>query len=131
MTNCSGIQKPFGFIRCISVLLRSVHIVAMAIVLGGVFLNADHQTLSTAIWATVLSGILMFISDIIKSPRVLLQGSGIMVLLKLILLAVGFFALPQQRFYWYLGATFLASIGSHMPGTLRHCVILKGGVGRK
>jgi hypothetical protein len=117
-------QRPFSAWRWLSVLLRSMHISAMAILLGGVFLGAGHGEIRAAIWAALLSGCLMLFMDIFKSPRVLLQGSGIFVLLKLALLAVGFFFLPGQRFYWYLAATFMASIGSHMPGHLRHCDIL-------
>jgi hypothetical protein len=96
----------------------------MAVVLGGVFLNAEHETIGAAIWATLLSGAFMLLMDIARSPRVLLQGSGLMVMLKLALLATGFFFLPEQRFVWYLAATIVASAGSHMPGSFRHCDIL-------
>lgn len=113
-------QKNSSAKRWLSVLLRSVHISAAAVVLGGVFLDAGHDEISVAIWAALLSGCLMLLVDMLKSPRVLLQGSDLFVLLKLALLAVGFFFLPSQRFCWYLAATFAASVGSHMPGALRH-----------
>jgi hypothetical protein len=120
----SSPQRPFSTGRWLSVLLRSVHISTMAILLGGVFLSAGHDEIRAANWAALLSGCFMLFMDILKSPRVLLQGSGLFVLLKLALLSVGFFFLPGQRFYWYLAATFIASIGSHMPSGLRHCDIL-------
>jgi len=97
----------------------------MGVVLGGVFLGAEHETLAVAIWGTLLSGCLMLLMDICKGHRFLLQGSGIAVILKLALLAVGFFFLPGERFALYLAATFVAGIGSHMPGHWRHWDILK------
>ncbi|MDR0498626.1 MAG: hypothetical protein LBH03_02680 [Holophagales bacterium] len=130
MTDDSNTQKPLittqsdGTVassrRWASVLLRSIHISAMGVVLGGVFLGAVYETLNIAIWMTVISGCLMMSMDIFKDPKILLQGSGLAVILKLILLAIGFFFLPEQRFGWYLSATFVASVGSHMPGALRH-----------
>ena len=130
MSNHEGInsadsQKPFRFVRWVSIILRSVHVSAMAVVLGGVFMGAEHEMISMAIWATLLSGCLMLLIDIVKSPRVIAQGSGFMAALKLALLAIGFFILPEQRFYWYLAAAFVASVGSHMPGSMRHYDILK------
>jgi predicted tellurium resistance membrane protein TerC len=62
----------------------------------------------------------MLVMDIYKSPRILVQGSGLAVVLKLILLAIGVFLLSEQQFAWYLAATLVASFGSHMPKHLRH-----------
>ena len=125
MTNGAENQKPFSPHRWASVLLRSIHVAAMGVVLGGVFLGANHEALAVAIWLTLVSGALMLFMDILKGPGVLLQVSGLAVILKLALLAVGFFFLPEQRFGWYLAATLIASIGSHMPGWLRHYSICK------
>jgi hypothetical protein len=124
VTDDSGTKNPYSPYRWLAVLLRSVHISAMAVVLGGVFLDAKHETIGFAVWATLLSGSLMLLMDIAKSHRILLQGSGLAVLLKLALLATGFFFLPEQRFALYLAATIVASAGSHMPGQFRHCDIL-------
>jgi len=107
------------------VLLRSMHIVSTAIVLGGVFLGAGYGDIYIAIWAAILSGFLMLLADIYKSPRVLLQGRGIFALLKLAFLGTGFFLLPGHRFYWYMGATVIASVGSHMPKAVRYFDLLK------
>jgi hypothetical protein len=49
----------------------------------------------------------------------LTQGSGVAVLLKLGLLGMGVLQ-PASRLPWYLAATVVASVGSHMPGTWRH-----------
>jgi len=111
--------------RWLTVLLRSMHIVTTAIVLGGVFFGAKHGEIYIAIWAAILSGFLMLFADIYKSPRILVQGSGLFSLLKLAFLGTGFFMLPGHRFYWYMGATIIASVGSHMPGAVRHFDLLE------
>jgi len=111
--------------RWLTVLLRSMHIVTTAIVLGGVFLGAKHGEIYVAIWAAILSGFLMLFADIYKSPRILVQGSGLFSLLKLAFLGTGFFMLPGHRFYWYMGATIIASVGSHMPKAVRHFDLLE------
>ena len=41
------------------------------------------------------------------------------VLLKLGLLGLGWLQ-PDYRLLWYLVATFVASVGAHMPGAWRH-----------
>jgi len=120
-----SLQEHFNAKRWLSVFLRSMHIAATAIVLGGVFLGAGHGEIYIAIWAALLSGFLMLFIDILKNPRVLIQGSGLFALLKLAFLATGFFFLPGHRFYWYLGATVIASVGSHMPGAMRHFDLLE------
>ncbi|NTV75289.1 MAG: hypothetical protein HGA66_13925 [Holophaga sp.] len=48
-------------------------------------------------------------------------------LLKLALLGLGNLV-PQQRLGWYLAATAVASIGSHMPGNWRHFSLIHGKV---
>ena len=57
--------------------------------------------------------------DLARDLGILVQGSGVAVLLKLGLLALGA-RQPASRLSWYLAATFVASIGSHMPGAWRH-----------
>jgi len=99
--------------------LRTLHIMAMGLVLGGVALGAGHDRLRTAILATLLSGALLFALDLAKGSTVIYHGSGVAVLLKLALLGLGNLV-PQSRLEWYLAATAVASIGSHMPGSWRH-----------
>ena len=104
---------------------RSVHIAAMGLVLGGVYLGGDFRRLRGAILATLASGVLLAGLDLAKGAAVLRQGSGAMVLLKLALLGLGNL-FPAARLEWYLAATLAASIGSHMPGAWRHFQLLKG-----
>lgn len=111
--------RSFPWARPVQLLLRSLHIAAMALVVGGLPFGADFQQLRGAILLTVLSGGLLFAIDLVKDPAFLTQGSGVALLLKLGLLGMGLLQ-PAARLPWYLAATLVASVGSHMPGAWRH-----------
>lgn len=116
-------SRPPSATRLLQVALRTVHIMAMALLLGALPFGAGFEQLQVAILLTVGSGLALFALDLAKSPQVLFQGSGIAVLVKLALLGCGHLW-PGQRIAWYLAATAVASIGSHMPGRWRHYSLL-------
>ena len=113
---------PWG--RPVQIGLRTVHVAAMAMVLGGLPMGGTRDTLLPWIVATVASGALLLGVDLWKSCAFLLQGAGVAVLLKLALLGLGEL-FPAVRFEWYLAATVVASVGSHMIGTWRHFSFLE------
>jgi hypothetical protein len=98
---------------------RTVHIATMGLVLGGVAWGAPARDMIVPIAITVLSGIVLIGIELWKSFAFLYQGSGVATFLKLVLLGLGGI-LPSARLEWYLAATVVASIGSHMPGAWRH-----------
>ena len=113
--------------RLAQVALRSVHVAAMGLVLGGIWLGGGFERLRAAILLTIASGLLLAVIDLAKGPGFLAQGSGAALLLKLALLGLGnWFA--GGRLEWYLAATVVASIGSHMPAAWRHFSLLTGRV---
>lgn len=111
--------RRFRWARPVQLVLRSLHIAAMALVVGGIPFGADFQALRGPILLTLVSGVLLFAVDLAKDLAILTQGSGVAVLLKLGLLGLGVLQ-PAARLPWYLAATLVASVGSHMPGTWRH-----------
>jgi hypothetical protein len=113
--------------RGAQVALRSVHIAAMGLVLGGIWLGGGFERLRPAILAAVASGLLLALIDLAKGPGFLLQGCGVAMLGKLALLGLGNWY-PGARLEWYLAATVVASVGSHMPGSWRHFSFLRGRV---
>lgn len=115
--------RSFAWARPAQLVLRSLHIAAMALVVGGLPFGADFQTLRRSILLTVVTGVLLLAIDLAKDAAFLVQGSGIAVLVKLGLLGMGLLQ-PAARLPWYLAATMVASIGSHMPGAWRHVSIL-------
>jgi hypothetical protein len=120
-------SRPPSPVRLLLVVLRTIHILAMAMVLGALPFGAGWQQLKIPILMTMASGAALFALDLAKNPHVLLQGSGVAVLVKLALLGCGVLW-PGQRLGWYLAATAVASVGSHMPGRWRHYSFLHGKV---
>jgi len=111
--------RTFRGMRVVKVAARTVHIVAMALVFGGMAYAAPARLLVLPLAFTGASGLLLFGLDLWKSGACLYQGSGVAVLLKLALLALGQ-SFPAARFECYLAATSIASIGAHMPKSWRH-----------
>ena len=111
--------RRFPWARPTQLILRSVHIAAMAMVLGAIPFGAGYQSLRVSILLTLASGVLLFAIDLARDLAILSQGSGVAVLLKLALLGIGALQ-PAERLPWYLAATVVASVGSHMPGSWRH-----------
>jgi hypothetical protein len=112
--------------RSAQIILRTIHIVAMGMVLGGLARGGTRETLLVWILATVSSGVLLLSVDLLKSCAFLAQGAGVAVLLKLSLLGLGNL-FPESRLGWYLAATALASIGSHMTSSWRHFYVVGTG----
>lgn len=102
---------------------RTVHVAAMGLVLGGVAFAAPERSLVLPVALTLASGLLLLGIDLWKSGAYFTQGNGVAVLLKLALLGLGQL-LPAARLEWYLAATVVASIGSHVPKTWRHWSLL-------
>jgi len=111
--------RTFRGARAWQVGARTVHIAAMGIVLGGVAFRVPVGDLVWPIAVTVASGAGLLGIELWKSCDFLCQGNGIAVLVKLALLGLGLL-LPSLRFEWYVAATAVASVGSHMPRTWRH-----------
>ena len=115
----SSPERGLSWIRAVQVALRSLHIAAMGLVLGGIWLGGGYGRLRAAILLTVASGLLLAAIDLAKGPGFLVQGSGAALLLKLALLGLGN-GFAGGRLHWYLAAAVVASIGSHMPASWRH-----------
>ncbi len=111
--------RTFRGLRAVQVAARTVHVVAMGLVLGGVAYSVPEPALTSAIALTIASGLLLLGVDLWKSGAYLYQGNGVAVLLKLALLGLGAL-FPAARLEFYLAATAVASIGSHMPKSWRH-----------
>lgn len=119
--------RTFRGERAVTVTMRTVHIVAMGLVLGGVAYAVPQDRLGLPVALTIASGLILFAVDLWKGGAYLVQGNGVAVLVKLALLGVGQFA-PGQRLAWYLAATVVASVGAHMPRAWRHWSFAHGRV---
>lgn len=109
--------------RPVQVALRTVHVAAMALVLGGLAFDVPDARLHAAGVVTVASGVGLLAIELARSCVFLYTGAGVAALLKLALLALGQ-AFQVARFELYLAATLLASVGSHMRARWRHFSLL-------
>jgi hypothetical protein len=105
--------------RAIQVGLRSVHIAAMGLLLGTVASSGTTEQLRTFTLATTASGFLLLVVATRSGCLALSQGAGWGLFAKLGLLGLaGVF--PSSRLEFFVAATLLASVSSHMPASWRH-----------
>ena len=110
-------------IRALNIALRTTHISAMGILVGGHAFDVAPERLRIVLWLTIGTGVALAALE--AGPRLLWfhQGSGLMTMAKLALLC----ALPlawDYRLPILLAVIIIASVGSHMPGRYRHYSVL-------
>ena len=111
--------RPLPYARAISITLRTVHIAAVGILLGGHAFEVPALRLLPWLYVSITSGAGLIGLELYSSCKWLYQGKGVLVLLKLLLItAVTVFW--AQRLWLLLAALVLGSVGSHMPGRFRY-----------
>ncbi len=106
-------------IRALNIALRTAHIGAMGVLLGGHAFDVTPERLHASLWLTIGTGVAL--AAIEAGPRLLWfhQGRGLMTLAKLALLC----AVPlawDYRLPILLAVLVLASVGSHMSARYRY-----------
>ena len=109
--------------RWLNIALRTAHIAAMGILVGGHAFDVPPERLKLSLFLTIGTGIALAAME--SGARLLWfhQGSGIMTLVKMALLC----AVPlawDYRLPILLAVIVIASVGSHMPGRYRHYSVL-------
>jgi hypothetical protein len=103
--------------------LRAAHVLPAAGLLGA-HLFAVPESVAAPWWhATLLTGLVLLLLDLHESATFLLQIRGLVVIVKLVLIAV----LPGLGGYaaWALGAVLLVSVvSSHAPGRVRYFLLI-------
>ena len=105
--------------RAASVLLRTAHLAAFAVLLGGHVFDVDPRRLTPWLWATVASGSGLMALELASGVAWLGTGKGLAVLVKLALLAL----VPvfwEHRVAILMAVVVLAGVASHLPRQLRH-----------
>jgi hypothetical protein len=113
-------------VRTWNILLRTAHIAAMGVLLGGHAFNQPRSHLRLTLWLTIGTGLGLALVE--AGPRLLWlhQGRGLMTLAKLGLLC----AVPFLWEHWgirlavILAVVTIASVGSHMPARLRYYSVI-------
>jgi len=115
--------RPLPYARAISIALRTVHIAAVGILLGGHAFEVTAVRLLPWLYLSIVSGAGLIGLELYSSCKWLYQGKGVLVLLKLLLIAaVAVFW--EQRLWLLLAALVLGSVGSHMPGRFRYYSVI-------
>jgi len=105
--------------RWTKISLRSLHLVSVAGVGGGILFGLDKTVWVNYWWLALASGVLMMAIDIVSNPVWLVQVRGLVIYLKLVMLAV-MGAFPQWAGMLLLMVIILSSVISHAPGNLRY-----------
>ncbi len=105
--------------RWTKISLRTLHLLGVAGVGGGVIFTLEHHLWLNYWWLALASGTLMMIMDMIANPVWLVQIRGIVVLFKLVLLLLLGNDPDWDRFLLFV-IIILSAVISHAPGSLRY-----------
>lgn len=114
--------RDFPLRRTVRTLLRALHILTASILIGGYFFNQPAMELEPWLWGTVISGMVILMTDMHASLAVLCEVRGIAVVIKTILLLL-ISVFWEQRITLLMSALIIGVIGSHMPKQFRHKLI--------
>jgi hypothetical protein len=109
--------------RGLNIALRTAHIGAMGVLLGGHAFDVDPGRLKLSLWLVIGTGLAL--AAVECGPRLLWfhQGRGVMTLTKLALICLVPFAW-DYRLPILLAVVVIASVGSHMPARFRYYSVL-------
>lgn len=99
--------------------LRTLHLVAVAGVGGGILYGLEKDLWTYYWWLALVSGVLMMLIDIVSNPVWIVQVRGLVIFLKLVLLAFLGSATDLDSFLLIL-IIVISAVISHAPGTLRY-----------
>lgn len=114
-------QQPrsFPLRRACRSLLRTAHILSTGVLLGGHVFAQPRDEIAPWLAASILTGLVLFATDLHATCAILLEVRGLLVLLKIGALAL-VHPLPDLTIGLLVVALFIGGIGSHMPGKLRY-----------
>ncbi len=116
--------------RAWNIALRTAHLAAMGVLLGGHAFDVAKSDLLPSLWFCAVTGVALGALEAGLRPVWFHQGRGLMTVVKLGLLC----AVPFCWTSWHLRIAILlmvvviASVGSHMPARFRYYSVLYGEV---
>ncbi len=99
--------------------LRSLHLLAVAGVGGGILFALEKDLWINYWWLALVSGVLMMLMDIASNPVWMVQVRGVVILLKLILLVL-LGINPGWDSFLLAVIIIISAVISHAPGKLRY-----------
>lgn len=120
--------RSFPYRRTLRIALRSGHILAGGVLMGGYVFAVGDELLTRWWLATMVSGLLLFLTDLHASFAVLVEVRGVGVVLKLLLVLLMPLAAGAAPVLLAM-ALVIGAVSSHMPRRYRHHVLwLRGRV---
>ncbi len=111
--------------RNLNITLRTIHLVGMLGVGGGILFNVEADLVSPWLWLTVLSGAGLMGLSIWSSRIFLIQLRGLVILIKIAILLLILYT-DGADLALLIGATILSGIIAHAPGNVRYYSIFHG-----
>lgn len=105
--------------RAWSILFRTLHLLAISILVGGHVFHAPIEQLRPMLYLAIASGVGMAVLEAYPRAKSLMQGWGILLMVKLLLLCTVPFAW-EYRVPILFVVLAIGSVGSHMSKRLRH-----------
>lgn len=113
--------------RWTKISLRTLHLLAIAGVGGGILFGLEKDLWVDYWWLAIVSGSLMMLMDIISNPVWLVQIRGLVIALKLIML-VFLGSYPAWDGYLLALIIVISGVISHAPGKVRYYSVYHGKV---
>ena len=99
--------------------LRTLHLLAVAGVGGGILFALEKDLWINYWWLALVSGVLMTVMDIAANPVWIVQVRGVVIIIKIILLAL-MVSYPAWGSFLLLVIIIISAVISHAPGKLRY-----------
>lgn len=111
--------RPLSGKRWLDIALRSLHLVGLLGVGGGMVYDVAMSEVLPWLWLTALTGLAMVSLSLWSNRRWLRQLRGIAILVKLVILAL-IPLFPEQGVGLLIGVTLLSGVVAHAPGSVRY-----------
>ena len=106
-----------GPARAVAVVLRTAHLLAMAVFVGAIFAVGPEQAAGTWRWLAFATGGALLVTEVSHGRHWLWQGRGVATVAHVAVLAL--LAVQGMERWAVAAAVVVGSVGSHMPRTLR------------
>jgi hypothetical protein len=106
-------------LRVYKLLARTVHLVAIAGLVGGHMFGAPLASLRLLLYLSIITGLAMCALEAYPNRRFFYEGWALLLWLKLVLLT-SILVFWNARRPLLIVVVVIASVGSHMPRALRH-----------
>lgn len=119
-----SIQRDFFGKRWLKITLRTLHLIGVAGVAGGILLDVPAASWQMYLLITVLSGVGFILLELWSNAIFIIQLRGLIIFVKLALLFYLYIE-PQQSVIVLL-VIVLSSVVSHAPGNFRYFSLFHG-----